>query len=281
MMRHCLLSRDQFKGAIMLGRLRRRFGIAGIVPPIAPVLPVPVTANELSPSMYDIERVRFFEEASAIETTCRSIGRSSQTTKRFREAVLHFLLDNPASGPIIEVGTLHGGMTALLGLAAERTGRHVYAVDLEPHRIIETQDTCRVAGVSEHVTTYCGVLSEFLPNVDIGRPDLIFLDSDHSYNVTRRELSVAAQMRPKAIALHDFNYRQGKQEALFADLATMNPVSVDFAVNHFIRSQTERPIMVRVGAHADDGTVTTYRNRGGHDDFIPPAGTEGAILIWS
>lgn len=230
--------------------------------------------------MYDVDRVRFFESVATIEASCAVLGRASQTTKRFREAVLHYLLDNHANGPIVEVGTLHGGMTVLLAAAGKSTGRHVYAVDIEPHRIEETRDTCARMGVGGNVTVFCGQLKTLMSECPMQRPDLILLDSDHSYKVTFDELIIASQMKPRAIALHDFNYRQGKQEALFADLPNGNPVAVDRATMHFVEARSEKPVIVRIGAHSHDGTTNTFRNRGGHDDFIAAAGTEGAILIW-
>jgi hypothetical protein len=38
--------------------------------------------------------------------------------------------------------------------------------------------------------------------------------------------------------------------------------------------------MVRIGAHAGDGTVATIDNQGGHTDYIAPFGTEGVLLVW-
>jgi hypothetical protein len=95
------------------------------------------------------------------------------------------------------------------------------------------------------------------------RPDLLFLDSDHGYAVTKAELAVihgAAVPLPRCIAFHDFNYRIRGQEALVADPGSHNPVNVNRAVFDFYRNASPsilRPVFKRFGALAGDGTTTT------------------------
>jgi predicted O-methyltransferase YrrM len=233
-----------------------------------------------SKKMFNIERERHFARIREIEKGCRKIDRFSHTTQRFRDGLVHFLLDNPPRGPIVEVGTLHGGMTAILAYVAGETGRVVHAVDMEPHRVEETRDTCERFGLADKVISYCGVYERFLQEVETGRPDLVFIDSDHSYNVTIAELRAIAPNPPRALALHDFNYRQHKQKALFDDLTGANPIAVDFALRDFLAEAKTQPVMIRLGAHANDGTVTTIDNQGGHTDYVAPFGTEGMLLIW-
>lgn len=232
-----------------------------------------------NPLMFDTARERHFARIRDIEKKCRKLDRFSHTTQRFRDTLVHWLLDNPARGPIVEVGTLHGGMTAILAYVASVTGRRVYAVDMEPHRVEETRDTCSRFGLADHVVSYQGVYEDFLQEIETDRPDLVFIDSDHSYNVTISELRAIGEP-PRALALHDFNYRQHKQKPLFSDLPGSNPIAVDFALRDWLAGIEEKPLMVRIGAHADDGTVTTIKKRGGHTDYVAPFGTEGMLLIW-
>jgi hypothetical protein len=142
-------------------------------------------------------------------------------------------------------------------------------------------------GLQDHATILLESLADFFSRGGITeRPDLLFLDSDHGYAVTKAELSVIHDSRgllPRCIAFHDFNYRIRGQEALLANPGNQNPVGVNRAVFDFYRGASPRilrPIFKRFGALSGDGTTTTPAtapNCG--DGYIEDHGSEGMMAF--
>lgn len=222
-----------------------------------------------------------------IDAACIADGSASHTTPRFRYELLYYLLDNRAQGPILEVGTMNGGMTALFGYAAEVTGRKVFAIDLMGPQISITERTCRKYNAAKTVTFFTGTLNQFVSQGLITeRPDLVFIDADHSYNSTLGELrALYGQPNiPRCTAMHDFNYRQMHQIPWMKERGEKNPIAVDYAVFDFFSKEYTgpAPLMKRLGAFSGDGTVGTRKNKGGlgsEGDFVEDFGTEGLMLF--
>jgi hypothetical protein len=220
-----------------------------------------------------------------IDAAAIKAGVASHTTPRFRWELLYFLLDNPTRGPIMEVGTMNGGMTALFGYVAAVTGRQVFAIDLMAEQIRITTETCKKFGVGKYVSPFTGTLEQFLNSGALAvRPDLVFIDADHSYNSTLAELKAlyGQPLVPRCTAMHDFNYRQGHQIPWLADKATRNPIAVDHAVFDYFAHSNLEPTFKRLGAFSGDGTVGTRTSRGGlgsEGDFVEDFGTEGMMIF--
>jgi hypothetical protein len=212
---------------------------------------------------------------------------ASRTTPRFRVELLTFLLDTPTRGPILEVGTYTGGTTCLLAYVAAVTGRHVFGFDIDHGNIQKAQASCRLFGLGNHATILLESLADFFSRGGIReRPDLLFLDSDHGYAVTKSELAVihgANVLLPRCIAFHDFNYRIRGQETQLAKPGNQNPVGVNLAVFDFYRtapSSTLRPMFKRFGALSGDGTTTTPATAPNDGDaYIEDHGTEGMMAF--
>ena len=220
---------------------------------------------------HPIEIVREMDEFNKVR------GSFSHTTSRFRCELIQYLLDNEARGPVIEVGTLNGGMTSLFAYVGKLTGRKIFGVDSMPHSVKATEETCRHFGVDADI--FCGHLKDFLPQLT-ERPDLVFIDSDHSYDITLNELKVlhSQPFIPRCIVLHDFNYRQHHQLKWPRE---QNPIAVDTACEDFF-SDRPKPIFKRIGGLSGDGTVNTPKNRGGlgtDGDYIKDFGSEGMMIF--
>jgi predicted O-methyltransferase YrrM len=225
------------------------------------------------------------EALDAIDRINMAAGVGSHTTIRFRREMLYWLLDNPARGPIVEVGTMYGGMTALFGYIAAVTGRHCFAIDIDEPRMELTKKTCSIVGVERNVTFCLGDLKQF---VDQGtateRPDLVFLDASHDYNSTIHDLRVLHKSTiPRSLAFHDYNYRHSHQRTWFGDLVAKNPIAVDIACRDFFDKEfSETVIFKRCGAFSGDGTVATPDNPGAMmGDYVDRYGSEGMMVFYA
>ena len=109
------------------------------------------------------------------------------------------LLFSLARGNVLELGTRSGVSTAALLAGVERRGGHVYSVDIDP--------AC--AGVAAGHPQWTFIQSDSrdpeLPGRVATPLDLLFIDSEHAYEVTRAELALwHPYVRPGGyILLHD------------------------------------------------------------------------------
>jgi hypothetical protein len=129
------------------------------------------------------------------------------------EAELLWRYTGIAQGTILEVGCYHGRSTVLLA----SHGYEVYAVD--PFSGFSTEDP---SGEKTHraflenlkerklrnVTLFAGPIEEWEP-MPVA---LAYLDGDHSYEGTLRQIDKALLCHPKYIAIHDVNDSGGGLE---------------------------------------------------------------------
>jgi Methyltransferase domain len=226
------------------------------------------------------------EELKRMDAEVCKTGDGSHTTPRFRYEVLYFLLDNNRGGPIIEVGTMNGGMTCLLSYIARETGRKLVGIDINHNQMVKTIATCQRFGLDSGVRFFDGTLEMFLASGElIAVPDLVFLDSSHDYNTTIGELRLlhSSQHVPRVITCHDYSYRHGAQESWFrGDLSQTNPIAVDHAITDFFRLEWkgEPPVFKRIGGFTGDGTQADKRNKGAlMGDYMEDYGCEGMMII--
>jgi hypothetical protein len=241
-------------------------------------LPAPPSLISSDEMGLHLDYLRKMDTANTIRNT------ASHTTERCRYELLTYLLDTPGTAPVIEVGTMWGGLTSMFAYVAAVTGRPFYAVDIEPIRMNVTKETCEYFGVTKHITFYTGTLLQFIQSGALTeRPDLVFIDSAHSYNVTTEELTAlhGQPYLPRCIALHDFNYRQGKQADLFSgNLAETDPIAINVAVFDFYTRVGTRPMFKRAGSLTSEGTVATKSTRGAiMDDYVEDHGSEAMFIF--
>lgn len=233
------------------------------------------------------------EVLRAIDRMTIREGNYSATTPRFRYELVYHLLDNAARGPIIELGIARGGLAAVLLYVAAITGRRYIGIDVDPAMMVRAQATCRRFGLEGHGSFYRGTLAEYVAAHGwVARPDLVFIDSSHDYLTTRSELNLvhgqppidAAPSWPRAVALHDFNYRMLHQQASVAEgrFAQDNPTAVDHACHDFLVEDFAGPppLLKRIGAFTGDGVQATPRNPGAlSGDYVDFYGSEGMLLL--
>jgi hypothetical protein len=169
------------------------------------------------------------------------------------------------------------------------TGRKVFALDIDLPRLEMTRDTCDQFGLLANVELRHSALDAFLSQEHArSRLDLLFIDSDHSYNVTIHELRAlhgGPERLPRALVLHNLHYRVSSQEVLFYDrLDRSNPIAVDRAVFDFYSQEYPEdlpaPYFKRIGAASGDGTISTRSSQGGLGDFVQDHGHEGLMIFY-
>jgi hypothetical protein len=115
-------------------------------------------------------------------------------------------------GPIVEIGALFGWTTQLLA-SVKAPEKELIAVDnfcwnpfmlpADDHRVI-TQRTLRYC--IEHCRTriFDGSTAEFYESYRGTPPSMVFIDADHSYRETSRDIEWAQSLGVPVIAGHDY-----------------------------------------------------------------------------
>jgi predicted O-methyltransferase YrrM len=84
--------------------------------------------------MKTIEEIEgIVQHKNAVKTT---------TTLKFKRDIWNFLLEHEFPGDILEVGCDIGNTTYVLGNAAKRTGKTVFAMDIDPNRLQKAKELC-------------------------------------------------------------------------------------------------------------------------------------------
>lgn len=137
---------------------------------------------------------------------------SGQISLKEAIALRNLVQKSDPGKPIVEIGVLFGWSTRIITMA-KKVEQPLYAVDnfqWNPLGILpKTHRKACEANLAEairdfnvHLIDKCKNL--FYETYDLGRPALVFLDADHSYEETLRDIQWAKKVRADFICLHDY-----------------------------------------------------------------------------
>lgn len=120
------------------------------------------------------------------------------------EALLMFVYAQLAEGPILEVGSFYGRSAVLLA----QLGRPLYCVD--PFEGFDTEDMSgeKALELFEKNTGPYPNIKLFKMKIEDWEPQPVgfaYLDGDHTYEGTIRQIEKALQCNSQYIAMHDVN----------------------------------------------------------------------------
>lgn len=113
-----------------------------------------------------------------------------------------------AEGIVLELGVRYGNSTAALLAGVERRGKHLYSVDIN--------DCSGVIETSNHWTFIQADSLDYekiYPHVQ-GAIDILFIDTDHTYERTKAELELWGNITKRRIFLHDTDSHHGVRKAM-------------------------------------------------------------------
>ena len=90
--------------------------------------------------------------------------------------LLRILIQSRKAQRGIEVGTAVGFGSVNMGIGFERTGGHLYGVDISEKMVAETRANIKKAGLEETVTIIHGDALKVLPKLE-GKYDFMFIDA--------------------------------------------------------------------------------------------------------
>ena len=103
----------------------------------------------------------------------RKVGMSTPATDTL---LLRILIQSKKAQRGIEVGTAVGFGSVNMGIGFERTGGHLYGVEISEKMVAETRENIKKAGLEKTVTIIHGDALKVLPKLE-GKYDFMFIDA--------------------------------------------------------------------------------------------------------
>ncbi len=189
-------------------------GHARSVPPTSPVAAYPGCVRcafwrGLLPTNHDVARrteggVRYGRLVDAL-----ALVESVPGWLRPEDAEKLYKLAHDTSGPILEVGTYRGKSTILMALAAKEAGHEMvlYTLDVDRAAQRAAMAEAQARGVASMIVFVRGTLFAFAQAYPQLRPNLTFVDGDHTEAGLLRDLEVLESLVPSGgfLLFHDFN----------------------------------------------------------------------------
>jgi len=104
------------------------------------------------------------------------ISKNFMSTPATDALLLRMLIQSRKAQRGIEVGTAVGFGSVNMGIGFERTGGHLYGVDISEKMVAETRENIKKAGLEKTVTIVKGDALKVLPRME-GKYDFVFIDA--------------------------------------------------------------------------------------------------------
>ena len=128
---------------------------------------------------------------------------------RAADAAKLYELAHAAPGPILEIGTFRGKSAVLMALAAKDAGRGamLYTLDVDRGALRAAGAEAEARGVADRIVFVRGTLAAFARAYPHVRPQLTFVDGDHTRAGVERDLAILQAIVPAGgrLLFHDFD----------------------------------------------------------------------------
>ena len=157
--------------------------------------------------------------------------------------MLRILVESAGAKRGVEVGSANGFGAINMGIAFERTGGHLYTLEIDPRRVKECRENLKKVGLENTVTCIEGDALKTLPTLE-GEFDFVFIDA-----VKRDYLKyfkfIEPKLKPGAVIVGD------------------NVIRSAGAMRDFLRFIQESPkydtVIIRASMEKNDGMSVSYK----------------------
>jgi len=159
--------------------------------------------------------------------------------------LLRILVESSGAKRGVEVGAASGFGAINMGIAFERTGGHLYTLEIDPRWARETRDNVRKMGLEDSVTCIEGDALETLPTIE-GPIDFVFIDALKSDYLKYLKL-IEPKLAPGAVVVGDNVIRSARAMRDFLDYIQSSP---DYDTT-----------IIRASMEKNDGMSISYKIR--------------------
>jgi predicted O-methyltransferase YrrM len=159
--------------------------------------------------------------------------------------MLRILVESSGAKRGVEVGAASGFGAINMGIAFERTGGHLYTLEIDPRWARETRENIRKMGLEDSVTCIEGDALETLPTIE-GPIDFVFIDALKSDYLKYLKL-IEPKLAPGALVVGDNVIRSARAMRDFLDYIQNSP---DYDT-----------VIIRASMEKNDGMSISYKIR--------------------
>ena len=171
--------------------------------------------------------------------------RTSLNTTPGDAMMLRILIESARARRGIEVGTASGFGAVNMGISFERTGGHLYSLEIDSRRVAETRDNLKKVGLEKTVTVVEGDALKTLPALE-GEFDFIFIDANKRDYLAYLK-AIEPRLKPGAVVVGDNVIKSARAMADFLDYVQTSPAY--------------DTVIIRASEEKGDGMSVSYKIR--------------------
>jgi predicted O-methyltransferase YrrM len=155
------------------------------------------------------------------EEFVRNFRRSQLNTTIGDAMMLRILVESSGAKRGVEVGSANGFGAINMGIAFERTGGHLYTLEIDPQRVRECRENLKKVGLENTVTCIEGDALKTLPKLE-GEFDFVFLDALKGDYLRYLKL-LEPKLKPGSVIVGDNVIRSANAMKDFLDYVQESP----------------------------------------------------------
>ncbi len=159
--------------------------------------------------------------------------------------MLRILVESSGAKRGIEVGSASGFGAVNMGIAFERTGGHLYTLEIDPKSAEVCRDNLQKVGLEDTVTCILGDALKTLPTLE-GQYDFIFIDA-LKQDYMKYFKSVEDKLKPGSVVVADNVIQSARAMKDFLDYIQNSP---DYDT-----------VIIRSSMEKNDGMLVSYKIR--------------------
>jgi len=175
----------------------------------------------------------------------KNFQRTGLNTTAGDAMMLRILVESSGAKRGIEVGSASGFGAVNMGIAFERTGGHLYTLEIDPQSAKETRDNLQKVGLENIVTCIEGDALKTLPTLE-GEFDFVFIDALKQDYLKYLKL-IEPKLKPGAVVIGDNVIRSARAMKDFLDYIQNSP---DYDTT-----------TIRASMEKNDGMTISYKIR--------------------
>jgi predicted O-methyltransferase YrrM len=179
------------------------------------------------------------------EQFIRDFDRTGMDTTIGDAMMLRILVETGRCKRGVEVGSFKGFGAMNMGIAFERTGGHLYTLEIDPRRVKDCRENFEKVGLEKTVTSVEGDALKTLPTLE-GEFDFLFLDALKRDTLKYLKL-MEPKLKPGAVIVADNVIQSAREMKDFLDYVQNSP---DYDT-----------VIIRASMEKADGMSVSYKIR--------------------
>lgn len=151
----------------------------------------------------------------------KNFQRTSLNTTEGDAMMLRILAESAGAKRGLEVGSANGFGAINMGIAFERTGGHLYTLEIDPRSIKECRENLKKVGLENTVTCIEGDALKTLPTLE-GEFDFVFIDAVKRDYLKYLKI-IEPKLKPGAVIVGDNVIRSARAMRDFLDYIQESP----------------------------------------------------------